>query len=276
MNQILSLGLSALTVGSHLDFHRAVTGYIDTFTPVALKIETIAPGYIALVARERMVVQRPTAQRYTTMLAELDCRRDYAAGVVMNLIRSHVNTLIDEKRTAALELKAVITPYQGLAKLAYQKESQLIEGMLAALALPANAAHVATLGIADEVEMLEQAQQAFAQMYEKSREDAAQRLELESVDTKELRAKVDAAYQQLVLYVNANALLNPTEELTGFVTKVNGAIYRAQQEADQSHSRPSTGGGTGDGGNSGDGGESPDPIEPGGGDDGGESPDPIV
>ena len=272
MKQIADFSCSGLTVGSHLDFHMAVLGYITSYTPAKLKIEQLVPQYQTLLGKEQQIVQRPTSQRYTQQLSELDGRRDDALSVITGLIKAYTRSLKNDKRTAALELKSVADPYWYIARNAYQKESQQIIGLLAALELPENKAHVATLGIADEVESLKEAQEAFAAVYEKSREDATARMELESVDTRELRASVDAAFQQIALYVNANTLLSPTDDLTGFVDKVNGAIYRARQEAGQSH----TTGGKGDGGS--DSGESPDPIQPGGGgDDGdGESPDPIV
>ena len=223
MNQIQSIALSGRTVGGHLDYHRSVSGYIDEYTAEELHIETLAPQYQALVEKERAIVQRPTSQRYTTELAELDGRRDRAAGVVINLVKAHTTTLIEDKRVAALELKSVLDPYAGVSKQAYQKESQMIDGLLTALALPENEALVETLGLADEVQSLSDAQQAFAAMYERSREDATARMDLESVDTKELRGQVDDLYQQIVMYVNAYALTAPSEALQGFIDKVNGA-----------------------------------------------------
>lgn len=255
MQQIQSIPLSSLTVGAHLDFHRSVSGYIDEYTAAALHIENIAPQYQALVEQERAIVQRPTSQRYTAELAELDGRRDNAAGVVINLVKAHTTTLIADKRTAALELKAVLDPYSGVSKQAYQKESQMLDGMLVALALPENEAHVTKLGIADEVQSLADAQKAFADMYERSREDAAARMELESVDTRELRAQVDGLYQQVVMYVNAYAITTPSDELQGFIDKVNGAVYRARQEAGKSTTAASATAGTATAGTSGTGGD---------------------
>lgn len=272
MNQIQSIALSGRTVGGHLDFHRSVSGYIDEFTAAELHIETLAPQYQALVEQERAIVQRPTSQRYTAELAELDGRRDRAAGVVINLVKAHTTTLIEDKRVAALELKSVLDPYAGVSKQAYQKESQMIDGLLTALALPENEALVETLGLADEVQSLSDAQQAFAAMYERSREDATARMGLESVDTKELRGQVDDLYQQIVMYVNAYALTAPSEALQGFIDKVNGAIYRARQEDGQSTSGGSDipGGGSTD--------TDPEPTpepEPGGGEDDGEGGSPL-
>lgn len=272
MNQIQSIALSGRTVGGHLDYHRSVSGYIDEFTAEELHIETLAPQYQALVEQERAIVQRPTSQRYTAELAELDGRRDRAAGVVINLVKAHTTTLIEDKRVAALELKSVLDPYAGVSKQAYQKESQMIDGLLTALALPENEALVETLGLADEVQSLSDAQQAFAAMYERSREDATARMDLESVDTKELRGQVDDLYQQIVMYVNAYALTAPSEALQGFIDKVNGAIYRARQEDGQSTSGGSDipGGGSTD--------TDPEPTpepEPGGGEDDGEGGSPL-
>ena len=108
---------------------------------------------------------------------------------------------------------------------------------------------------------------AFEEAYARNQEEAATLAALQSVDTKELRAQVDALYQQIVLTVNAVAVLQPTDEVTAFIQKVNGIIYKAEQEMGTSTaSKPLPDSpGTGEGGGT----DTPtDPDAGDGGDDG--------
>lgn len=102
--------------------------------------------------------------------------------------------------------------------------------MVAVLTTGDGATYAATLGMDDEVDALKQANAAFEEAYARNQEEAATLAALQSVDTKELRAQVDALYQQIVLTVNAVAVLQPTDEVTAFIQKVNGIIYKAEQE----------------------------------------------
>ena len=140
-------------------------------------------------------------------------------------------------------------------------------GVIMNLTTGDGATYAATLGMDDEVDALMQANAAFEEAYARNQEEAATLAALQSVDTKELRAQVDALYQQIVLTVNAVAVLQPTDEVTAFIQKVNGIIYKAEQEMGTSTaSKPLPDSpGTGDGGGT----DTPtDPDAGSGGDDG--------
>lgn len=270
MKQITTFATTRLTLGSHSLFHKRVNENIEQQTAAELKIEAYASKYKTLVSQEEMIVNRPKAQDYTVQLSELDYKRDRAVGVIMNIVSAHTTSIIEEKRTAALQLNAALSTYRGVGNHAYRKETATLFGMLRTLKDSTYAPFVTTLHLDDEVEALETVNNNFDTLYIKSEADGAARKELEAIDTRELRSQIDALYQQIVLTVNAFAIAAPTDEINSFIDAVNGAIYRAEQEMGKSHTTGSTPT-PGD-----DGGEAPDPIEPGDGDDDGESPDPIV
>lgn len=236
MKQIVSISLTGLTVGTHLQFHNQVNSYIATATAAALHVETQAAQYAALLAQEATIVNRPSSQRYTRLLADTDTRRDNALIVVLNLIKAHQRSIDDEKYRAAAQLASVIAPYNTAYGNAYMKETAEIKGLVASLRSAENAPLVALLGVEDEVELLDKANAAFEETHRLSQEDAQQRQALEAIDTKELRARVNTCYQQIVLLVNAFAIASPSDALDTFIDSVNGLIYRTQQEAGHSHS----------------------------------------
>lgn len=230
MNQIVSIPLSSLQLGTHLMFHQEVLRYIGQATPAELKIETQAPLYEAEVGVEQTVVNRPSSQRYTEQLADADNQRDDAVSVFVNVVKAQTRSVMPEKKEAALQLRSVINPYTDVAREAYMKETAAIRGLLAALKDEKNKPLVTLLHLDDEVVAIEETNGTFETLHQQSQEDAQVRQELEAIDTKELRSRVDTLYQDIVKVVNAFAIAVPSEAINTFVTNVNGLIYRTKQE----------------------------------------------
>lgn len=265
--QINSFAITNMTLGAHDKFHIDVNNAIIQATAAALRVENYATLYAQKIEEESRIVNRQTAMASTIDVSAADRQRDRAVGVIMNLTNAHTTSIIAEKADAANKLRQLLAPYKGIGAHAYQKETAEINGMVAVLTTGDGATYAATLGMDDEVDALKQANAAFEEAYTRDQEEAATLAALQSVDTKELRAQVDALYQQIVLTVNAVAVLQPTDEVTAFIQKVNGIIYKAEQEMGTSTASkplPDTPG-TGEGGGT----DTPtDPDAGDGGDDG--------
>ena len=267
VQQITELATTHMTLGAHNKFNIDVNNAIIQATAAALRVENYATLYAQKIEEESRIVNRQTAMASTVDVSAADRQRDRAVGVIMNLTNAHTTSIIAEKADAANKLRQLLAPYKGIGNHAYQKETAEINGMVAVLTTGDGATYAATLGMDDEVDALMQANAAFEEAYARNQEEAATLAALQSVDTKELRAQVDALYQQIVLTVNAVAVLQPTDEVTAFIQKVNGIIYKAEQEMGTSTaSKPLPDSpGTGDGGST----DTPtDPDAGDGGDDG--------
>ena len=261
VQQITELATTHMTLGAHNKFNIDVNNAIIQATAAALRVDA------QKIEEESRIVNRQTAMASTVDVSAADRQRDSAVGVIMNLTNAHTTSIIAEKADAAKKLRQLLAPYKGIGNHAYQKETAEINGMVAVLTTGDGATYAATLGMDDEVDALMQANAAFEEAYTRNQEEAATLAALQSVDTKELRAQVDALYQQIVLTVNAVAVLQPTDEVTAFIQKVNGIIYKAEQEMGTSTaSKPLPDSpGTGDGGGT----DTPtDPDAGGDGDDG--------
>lgn len=265
--QINSFAITNMTLGAHNKFNIDVNNAIIQATAAALRVENYATLYAQKIEEESRIVNRQTAMASTVDVSAADRQRDRAVGVIMNLTNAHTTSIIAEKADAANKLRQLLAPYKGIGAHAYQKETAEINGMVAVLTTGDGATYAATLGMDDEVDALKQANASFEEAYTRDQEEAATLAALQSVDTKELRAQVDALYQQIVLTVNAVAVLQPTDEVTAFIQKVNGIIYKAEQEMGTSTASkplPDTPG-TGEGGGT----DTPtDPDAGSGGDDG--------
>ena len=267
VQQITELATTHMTLGAHNKFIFDVNNASIQATAAALRVENYATLYAQKIEEESRIVNRQTAMASTVDVSAADRQRDSPAAVTMTLTNAHTTSIIAEKADAAKKLRQLLAPYKGIGNHAYQKETAEINGMVAVLTTGDGATYAATLGMDDEVDALMQANAAFEEAYARNQEEAATLAALQRVDTKELRAQVDALYQQIVLTVNAVAVLQPTDEVTAFIQKVNGIIYKAEQEMGTSTaSKPLPDSpGTGEGGGT----DTPtDPDAGSGGDDG--------
>ena len=215
VQQITELATTHMTLGAHNKFNIDVNNAIIQATAAALRVENYATLYAQKIEEESRIVNRQTAMASTVDVSAADRQRDSAVGVIMNLTNAHTTSIIAEKADAAKKLRQLLAPYKGIGNHAYQKETAEINGMVAVLTTGDGATYAATLGMDDEVDALMQANAAFEEAYTRNQEEAATLAALQSVDTKELRAQVDALYQQIVLTVNAVAVLQQAERLVG-------------------------------------------------------------
>ena len=147
----------------------------------------------------------------------------------------------------------------------YTKQTAEVRGMLVMLDAQADA--VTMLGLSLEVEALRKANATFDTQYYTRTAESGARMAQSNVKSEEVVEKVNKLYNEIVMLVNAYAVVQPTDTINTFIGNVNGAVAAFSRIAGSSTS------GNGEVGE----GEAPDPIPGGGGDgDDGESPDPIV
>lgn len=265
-NQIQSFGMSKMTIGSCNDFHNRVNTFIQTATPAALHIEQQATAYAEAIKVLDSIVNRERAFVSTKVLREADLVRDSAAGVISQVVNACLTSPVSERKSAAQLLAAKMSPYRGIRNHEYTKQTAEVRGML--VMLDAQVEAVATLGLEREVEALREANATFDTHYYARTTESGVRKAQSNVKSSEVIEQVNKLYNEIVMLVNAYAVVQPTDEINTFVGNVNGVVAAFARIAGSSTS------GSGEIGE----GEAPDPEVPGGGDGGddGESPDPIV
>ena len=230
-NQIASFALTHLKLALHNDFHNQVLTLITDATAADLHVESQADLYRDAISRENSIVKRQTAYVSTAQLKEYDTKRDRALGCLMNCIVAHRTSIIDKKREAALALDAAIAPYRGVGKHEYRAETREIDGLLSVLGKEENAAHIATLGLTDEVDAVDATNADFAAAMSGKQSEESSRSEQTSTDTLELRAEIDGIYGEIVQIVNAYAVIQSTSVIEQFITDVNAVITLVKRSA---------------------------------------------
>ena len=186
--------MTQMTIGACSNFHTTVVKYITATTAEALHITDKAPAYTEATQLLASIVNRRRAFVTTPQMRETDVRRDNAAGAISSVINALLKSPVDERRHAAELLYQQMSPYRGIGRHEYNKETAEIRGMLAMLAETDNAAAVTTLGLSPEVEALREANAAFEEAF-------------------------DARNDEVSLQ---HAIVQPTDEINAFIDKLNG------------------------------------------------------
>ena len=250
-NQIKTFGMSRMSIGSCCDFHTKVNACITTATPAALHVTEKATAYTAAIELLSFIVNRERAFVSTVTLAEADDTRDRGSGVIAQVVNAYLTSPVADKRAAAILLNAKMSPYRGIRKHEYTKQTAETRGMLAMLDAEAEA--VATLGLTEEVEAVREANAAFDTEFQKKTEEMSARMVQSDVKSEDAVAEANALYQDIVQTVNAYAIVQPTDEINSFIAsgqrkRLGGHLFGDSGqlvERRQSRGRRYAGAGTG-------------------------------
>ena len=236
--QIKTFAISQLSVGSTSDFHTKVNALIDTATAAALHIDALAPAYKTAAETLASVVNRRTAYVSTAQLKESDERRDDGSSAIFGTVSAAERSLVPARREAAMRLRAELAPYWKMRYHEYSKQTAEGRGMIATLRLAENAAAVTALGLDDEVDAFEEANEAFDALFVQKAAEESERMDVKDLDSAQVvndantlyaqSAQVvndaNTLYAQIVQVVNAYAIVSPTDEINAFIKDVNGFV----------------------------------------------------
>ncbi len=223
--------VSQLPAATHYGFHN---DFADIVAPLEASFPTLTPllqAYRAALQVESRIYVRPRGLDSTRKLLEADLRRDRLLGVILQTVNAHRANPLEPRRRAAQHLIDLLAPYRGTGRRKYGESSSAYSRLTELLQAEPTASEIALLGLAAEVQALDEAQRAFESVYRgEAADDALLRSELHAIDTQQTRRQVDRAYRALTQYIGALAITQPTDEVLTVVAWHNGAAYRLRQE----------------------------------------------
>jgi hypothetical protein len=222
-NQIISFGVTQLTLAAHAQFHGVVCSILAEADLAALHLENLAPQYLVASAAEKEAVNRPDSFSETPQMVEVDRKRDLAVSLTFNLVNAFLRSTNAAEIAAAQRMDAIISPYSAIQAHEYNRETTEIEGLLAALNA-APPADLNLLGLISPLEQLDTHNAAFKAIKAERSVDVVARGPISETDTRELRATLDTLYRQIVQTVNAFAIAIPSAELDTFAAAINAEI----------------------------------------------------
>lgn len=214
---------SVLTNGSFLQMSNELYKLILKTTPAALKLETLAPQYAAVIARLTPLVSRQTGYAETADVRRTDTNRDalwrslyYTLHYLNQLDPSHA------LYTHVQRLLPVFSPYKGMQEHELSKETTEIDNFLTAIDTDANAAAIEALGLAPIIGALATENDKLKTSATTRTASAATRAAATGTEsTDRVRAEVVTVYHNVVARVNAVAELESTPEVVQFISDAN-------------------------------------------------------
>lgn len=222
--QIRTFAISRLTIGAAGNFHDRVRKAIEAATAEALHIEALAPAYNKIVGQLATIVNRQRSYITTDTLEALDKRRDNGVGSIHNQVDATKNCLVDEKREASAHLRPQLSSYKQIRFHEYAKQTLEVRGMIGVLRDPSNTASVTALGLEADIDALEAANEAFDEAFELRTQEAAAHAAVSDLRSADLIDEAATLYDEITRIVNAYAIVQPTDEITGFINTVNGYV----------------------------------------------------
>ena len=167
-------------------------------------------------------LNRETRSRVSTAkLSDIDRRRDNIVAFIIEVVDRSVGMLSDgEELDAVLELQNSLKVYSGVGKLPQNQETVTIRGMVSDIRKHSEA--VETVGIAKQVDLLEEVNEQYAQLSSQRSLDVSKTRQMETA--KELRAQLTTLYTAAADHAFASNLLAGTDETAAFINDLNSHI----------------------------------------------------
>lgn len=226
MLQIISFQKPRLKVASHL---KVIGRFVNRLNEVAVSFDGFASVFGKLKAaldREDADYKKATGSDLTQTIQDADIRRDRAYGVISTIARSMAQGYGTEAQTkAATALVRILTTYKVDAAAQYDQES----GMLEQLMQEIDKAHIdlTCLGLDKVYAELKAAQVEVDKLLDdRDKERAGQT----TGDLKTDRVATDAAYDEVVMVINALLVIHPTDALKTFAAEWNATVNRVRQQ----------------------------------------------
>lgn len=218
--------LSRLNNKEYLNMMQRIAALLTAEETVTkLGVESILAPFNALSLQLEDLVNRTMASAETRTMSETDAERDSYVNYLTSSIRTAKNSPLAAHRSAYARLEIVIRPYKGLAQMRNMEETAAIRGLLLDLSKEASAADIATLGLADVVAALKEANERYAQLTDTR---AVERSASQTDDSKTVRAQMDALYDDLTARVMAVNIITPCKEAETFLKLHNQIVTETQ------------------------------------------------
>ncbi len=213
------LDLTKLQNAEHLSFISDVLLLLN-----ALNIEVLNEVKTKLaenVTKEELAQKEIKKSEHTKSLIELDKERDYRYRGLLHRLKAELFSPLSSSILSAEKLMIVFNTYGNITEHNYQKEATEIDNLIADLRTEHYLADVTALGLEQWVNWLEEANNNFKEIYSIRRDEYADRPDY---NMREIRKESDELFKRLHELISALKVLQPSQELSEFIAKVNVSI----------------------------------------------------
>lgn len=168
---------------------------------------------------ERQNKVRKSEHTYT--LVSLDKNRYECYKALKSRLAAEEKCPVKERNEAAKQLGIVFKSYDNPYQLNFLEETSVLNNFIAELKKAKYAKAIRLTGIGEFIGFLEQANQDFLKLYQQRRDNTAEKV---STDVKAVRKLLDEQYHKIKIRIQSLMEIEPTDELTTLVNKINATI----------------------------------------------------
>ncbi|WP_075589921.1 DUF6261 family protein [Labilibacter marinus] len=188
----------------------------------ALKLQTQVDALVQATLNLSNNFKNELASAFTSSLTELDTDRDTDIRLVKNIADAYTRHFDDAKSEAARLILRSIDKYgKKIYRLNYQAQTSVLTNLGNDLKQPEAAAAIELLGLSDVCDHMISTNKQFNTQYLNRLDEKA---DDDDVKTVELIKEATIKWDELVTFIDANMVLNPSEALTSLVNKLNELI----------------------------------------------------
>jgi hypothetical protein len=222
--KIETIDLHALHNDEHFQFMSEVDSLIEDNKADDLGISEEYPGFRQALNAEDSALKVEDSSSLTPAINKADGLRDRTWSAIDKKIDATILSPIDDEVTSAIALRRVVDLYGDPRKLANDVESGILTNLTDDLLKPANATHLAKVGLATWASELKKENDAVISLVKQRNKELAQR---GSGNVKETRIFLDPIYLKIVEIVNASFTLKVNKPgATTFVNELNLRIKK--------------------------------------------------
>jgi len=237
IKQIVIFQLKALRMAGFLEFVQQVLNIVRTYrdsgeagvSQLPAKVEAAYTPFVAGVAKVDEAYKISHSSEYTQQIADEDTRRDILYTALKKQVQMYTKFTFDmEKKSAATYLWNIIKKYNVDVNENYSEESVKLQQMLQEMEDDNVAGgHITALGMASLVAQLKTSNEAVRTLLSQRNDE---RMQKEKAALANARNAADEAYRELVLKLNASAVIEDnTEGIEGVISQVNELIKYYRQ-----------------------------------------------
>ena len=237
IKQIVIFQLKALRMAGFLEFVQQVLNIVRTYrdsgeagvSQLPAKVEAAYTPFEAGVAKVDEAYKISHSSEYTQQIADEDARRDSLYVALKKQVVMYIKFTFDvEKKSAATYLWNIIKKYNVDVNENYSEESVKLQQMLQEMEDDNVAGgHITALGLTSLVAQLKTSNEAVRTLLSQRNDE---RMQKEKAALANARNAADEAYRELVLKLNASAVIEDnTEGIEGVISQVNELIKYYRQ-----------------------------------------------
>ena len=220
MKQIVLFSQRYLRNGEHDQLHNNIVAEIENQTAKKLGIEAELVTYKAAIANERLALQAEMGSAHTQSVTDSDGYRDQTDMGFCMFIESHLHHPEPAIQENARKIMRIIDQYGNLRKLNYNDESSQMANRNTEI-INNYASELATLGNGWGTAWLNTLVTANNQFITHFGTRATEVANKVTINTLEARATTDAAWETIVIRINALVVVNGEANYAAFIDKVN-------------------------------------------------------